>query len=112
MRKRRWLPEYRCEKMGMYIIEKIRWCTEPYPEKIVKAVLTTKATKKMKTEFLISRERLNTNKSYAVEERNVKMYIILKLRQLLQLINSDLVFINLFLRSLYTFKKRTHDSML
>lgn len=33
MRKRRWLPEYRCEKMGMYIIEKIRWCTEPYPER-------------------------------------------------------------------------------
>jgi len=28
MRKRKWLPEYKCEKLGTYIIEKIRWCNE------------------------------------------------------------------------------------
>ena len=33
MRKRRWLPEYKCEKLGMYIIAKVKWCNEDYPEK-------------------------------------------------------------------------------
>ena len=29
-RKRRWRPEYKCELNGMYILEKIHWCKEPY----------------------------------------------------------------------------------
>lgn len=33
MRKRRWLPEYKCETFGMYILEKIHWCKEPYEKK-------------------------------------------------------------------------------
>jgi len=28
MRKRRWLPEYKCEKVGMYILAKPKWCSE------------------------------------------------------------------------------------
>jgi hypothetical protein len=30
MRKRKWKPEYRCEKLGMYIIEKVKWCNENF----------------------------------------------------------------------------------
>ena len=30
MKKRRWKPEYRCEKLSMYIIEKVKWCNEKY----------------------------------------------------------------------------------
>ena len=32
-RKRQWRPEYKCELHGMYILEKIHWCKEPYEKK-------------------------------------------------------------------------------